>query len=90
MSVVWISCYFFLKMFVKNSGCILNIVSEVGIKLFLIMIFYFMIKMVLISFLRGMVEMMKGMNVIVNLVFLGFIWIEGVVFYMEGVVKVVG
>nr|WGD87978.1 SDR family NAD(P)-dependent oxidoreductase [Bacillus subtilis] len=84
MSAVRTSRHFLPKMLAKNSGRILNIASEAGVKPPPTMIPYSMTKTALISLSRGMAEMTKGTNVTVNSVLPGPTWTEGVASYMEG------
>ncbi|MEC1929168.1 SDR family NAD(P)-dependent oxidoreductase, partial [Bacillus amyloliquefaciens] len=78
------------QMLERNSGRILNISSEAGVKPLAQMIPYSMTKTALISLSRGMAEMTKGTNVTVNSVLPGPTWTEGVASYMEGAAKAAG
>lgn len=73
MSAVRTSRHFLPKMLAKNSGRILNIASEAGVKPLPTMIPYSMTKTALISLSRGMAEMTKGTNVTVNSVLPGLL-----------------
>ncbi|MBV7320949.1 SDR family NAD(P)-dependent oxidoreductase [Bacillus halotolerans] len=90
MSAVRTSRHFLPKMLAKNSGRILNIASEAGVKPLPTMIPYSMTKTALISLSRGMAEMTKGTKVTVNSVLPGPTWTEGVASYMEGAAKAAG
>ncbi|MBL6009356.1 SDR family oxidoreductase [Bacillus halotolerans] len=90
MSAVRTSRHFLPKMLAKNSGRILNIASEAGVKPLSTMIPYSMTKTALISLSRGMAEMTKGTKVTVNSVLPGPTWTEGVASYMEGAAKAAG
>jgi Dehydrogenases with different specificities (related to short-chain alcohol dehydrogenases) len=90
MSAVRTSRHFLPKMLAKNSGRILNIASEAGVKPLPTMIPYSMTKTALISLSRGMAEMTKGTNVTVNSVLPGPTWTEGVASYMEGAAQAAG
>ncbi|MBP3046158.1 SDR family oxidoreductase [Bacillus subtilis subsp. subtilis] len=90
MSAVRTSRHLLPKMLAKNSGRILNIASEAGVKPLPMMIPYSMTKTALISLSRGMAEMTKGTNVTVNSVLPGPTWTEGVASYMEGAAKAAG
>ncbi|KAA6443798.1 SDR family NAD(P)-dependent oxidoreductase [Bacillus atrophaeus] len=90
MSAVRLSRHFLPKMLAANSGRILNIASEAGVKPLPQMIPYSMTKTALISLSRGMAEMTKGTNVTVNSVLPGPTWTEGVASYMEGAAKAEG
>lgn len=71
MSAVRLCRRFLPQMLERNSGRILNISSEAGVKPLAQMIPYSMTKTALISLSRGMAEMTKGTNVTVNSVFAG-------------------
>ena len=90
MSAVRLCRRFLPQMLERNSGRILNISSEAGVKPLAQMIPYSMTKTALISLSRGMAEMTKGTNVTVNSVLPGPTWTEGVASYMEGAAKAAG
>ncbi|MFD2617576.1 SDR family NAD(P)-dependent oxidoreductase [Terrilactibacillus laevilacticus] len=78
-------CRHFLPLMLKrDSGRIINLSSEAGIKPLPHMIPYSMTKTSLISLSRGLAEMTKGTHVTVNSVLPGPTWTEGVAHYMEG------
>ncbi|MED5047859.1 SDR family NAD(P)-dependent oxidoreductase [Bacillus siamensis] len=89
MSAVRLCRRFLPQMLERNSGRILNISSEAGVKPLAQMIPYSMTKTALISLSRGMAEMTKGTNT-VNSVLPGPTWTEGVASYMEGAAKAAG
>lgn len=90
MSAVRLCRRFLPQMLERNSGRILNISSEAGVKPLAQMIPYSMTKTALISLSRGMAEMTKGTNVTVNSVLPGLTCTEGVASYMEGAAKAAG
>ncbi|MCC9022993.1 SDR family NAD(P)-dependent oxidoreductase [Bacillus nakamurai] len=90
MSAVRLCRRYLPQMLERNSGRILNISSEAGVKPLVQMIPYSMTKTALISLSRGMAEMTKGTKVTVNSVLPGPTWTEGVASYMEGAAKAAG
>ncbi|MCP6681743.1 SDR family NAD(P)-dependent oxidoreductase [Bacillus nakamurai] len=90
MSAVRLCRRYLPQMLERNSGRILNISSEAGVKPLAQMIPYSMTKTALISLSRGMAEMTKGTKVTVNSVLPGPTWTEGVASYMEGAAKAAG
>ncbi|SDC34021.1 NAD(P)-dependent dehydrogenase, short-chain alcohol dehydrogenase family [Terribacillus halophilus] len=84
LSVIRLSRAFLPDMLEQNSGRILTISSEAGVKPLPHMIPYSVSKSALISLSRGMAELAKGTNVTVNSVLPGPTWTEGVESYMKG------
>ncbi|MGG3625091.1 SDR family oxidoreductase [Bacillus gobiensis] len=84
MSAVRLCRHFLPLMLKRDSGRILNLASEAGVKPLPQMIPYSMTKTALISLSRGLAEMTKGTNVTVNSVLPGPTWTEGVENYMKG------
>ncbi|RYL97007.1 SDR family oxidoreductase [Sporolactobacillus sp. THM7-7] len=78
------------EMLNRNSGRIINLASEAGIKPLPQMIPYSVTKTALISLSRGLAERTKGTNVTVNSVLPGPTWTEGVAQYMEGAAQAEG
>ncbi|MFP7476864.1 SDR family NAD(P)-dependent oxidoreductase [Terribacillus saccharophilus] len=84
LSVIRLSRAFLPDMLKRNSGRIITISSEAGVKPLPHMIPYSVSKSALISLSRGMAELTKGKNVTVNSVLPGPTWTEGVESYMKG------
>lgn len=87
LSAVRLSRSFLPEMLKRNTGRIINIASEAGLKPLPQMIPYSVSKTALISLSRGMAELTKGTNVTVNSVLAGPTWTEGVESYMIGAAK---
>lgn len=87
LSAVRLSRSFLPEMLKRNTGRIINIASEAGVKPLPQMIPYSVSKTALISLSRGMAELTKGTNVTVNSVLPGPTWTEGVENYMIGAAK---
>jgi NAD(P)-dependent dehydrogenase (short-subunit alcohol dehydrogenase family) len=77
------------EMLTRNTGRIINISSEAGVKPLPQMIPYSVSKSALISLSRGLAELTKGTKVTVNSVLPGPTWTEGVESYMVGAAKAV-
>jgi NAD(P)-dependent dehydrogenase (short-subunit alcohol dehydrogenase family) len=77
LSSVRLCRYFLPRMLKRNSGRIINIASEAGVKPVPEMIHYSVTKTALISLSRGMAELTKGSNVTVNTVLPGPTWTDG-------------
>lgn len=90
LSAIRLCRYFLPKMLKRNTGRILNLASEAGIKPLPQMIPYSMTKTSLISLSRGLAELTKGKNVTVNSILPGPTWTEGVENYMQGAAKAEG
>lgn len=90
MSIVRLSRYFLPRMLERNSGRIINISSEAGVKPLAAMIPYSTTKGAVNSLTRGMAERTKGTNVTVNAVLPGPTWTEGIAEFMEGAAKEAG
>jgi NAD(P)-dependent dehydrogenase (short-subunit alcohol dehydrogenase family) len=87
LSAVRLSRSFLPEMLKRNTGRILNIASEAGVKPLPQMVPYSVTKTALISLSRGLAELTKGTNVTVNSVLPGPTWTEGVEGYMIGAAK---
>ncbi|WP_108672475.1 SDR family NAD(P)-dependent oxidoreductase [Peribacillus acanthi] len=87
LSAVRLSRSFLPEMLKRNTGRIINIASEAGVKPLPQMIPYSVSKTALISLSRGLAELTKGTNVTVNSVLPGPTWTEGVESYMVGASK---
>lgn len=90
MSAVRLSRRFLPPMLERNSGRILLIASEAGVKPYPGMIHYSMTKTALIGLARGMAELTKGTNVTVNSILPGPTWTSGVEKYLGGISKSTG
>lgn len=77
LSSVRLCRYFLPRMLKRNSGRIINIASEAGMKPIPEMIHYSVTKTALISLSRGLAELTKGSNVTVNTVLPGPTWTDG-------------
>ncbi|MFC0186757.1 SDR family NAD(P)-dependent oxidoreductase [Fictibacillus aquaticus] len=84
LSTVRLSRAFLPDMLKRNTGRIINIASEAGVKPLPQMIPYSVTKTSLISLARGLAELTKGTKVTVNSVLPGPTWTEGVESYMVG------
>jgi NAD(P)-dependent dehydrogenase (short-subunit alcohol dehydrogenase family) len=84
LSAVRLSRELLPDMLKRNSGRIINIASEAGVKPLPQMIPYSVTKTALISLARGLAELTKGTKVTVNSVLPGPTWTEGVESYMVG------
>jgi NAD(P)-dependent dehydrogenase (short-subunit alcohol dehydrogenase family) len=84
LSAVRLSRSFLPEMLTRNSGRIINIASEAGVKPLPQMIPYSVTKTALISLSRGLAELTKGTEVTVNSVLPGPTWTDGVESYIEG------
>lgn len=87
LSAVRLSREILPEMLKRNSGRIINISSEAGVKPLPQMIPYSVSKSALISLSRGLAELTKGTKVTVNSVLPGPTWTEGVESYMAGAAK---
>lgn len=87
LSAVRLSREVLPEMLKRNSGRIINISSEAGVKPLPQMIPYSVSKSALISLSRGLAELTKGTKVTVNSVLPGPTWTEGVESYMVGAAK---
>ncbi|MBO1351640.1 MAG: SDR family oxidoreductase [Hormoscilla sp. GUM202] len=90
MSAVRLSRSFLPPMVERNSGRIMLIASETGVKPYPDMIHYSMTKTALIGLARGMAELTKGTNVTVNSILPGPTWTEGVEKYFGGISQSTG
>lgn len=90
MSAVRLSRSFLPRMLERNSGRIMLIASETGVKPYPDMIHYSMTKTALIGLARGMAELTKGTNVTVNSILPGPTWTEGVEKYLGGISQSTG
>ncbi|KEZ50856.1 SDR family NAD(P)-dependent oxidoreductase [Metabacillus indicus] len=77
MSAVRLSRAFLPKMMERNSGRIINLASEAGIKPYPELVPYGVSKTALITLSRGLAEVAKGTNVTVNSILPGPTWTEG-------------
>ncbi|OBZ17722.1 SDR family NAD(P)-dependent oxidoreductase [Bacillus sp. FJAT-26390] len=77
MSAVRMSRAFLPKMIERNTGRIINLASEAGIKPYPELIAYGVSKTSLVTLSRGLAEVAKGTNVTVNSVLPGPTWTEG-------------
>ena len=84
VSAVRLSRQFLPEMLARDTGRVLNIASEAGVKPLAQMIPYSVTKSSLISLSRGLAEMTKGTNVTVNSVLPGPTWTDGVAGFMKG------
>lgn len=75
------------EMLTRNTGRIISISSEAGVKPLPQMIPYSVSKSALISLSRGLAELTRGTKVTVNSVLPGPTWTEGVESYMVGAAK---
>lgn len=75
------------SMLERNSGRIINVASEAGIKPLPQMIHYSTTKTALIGLSRGLAELTKGTEVTVNSLLPGPTWTAGVEAYFEGLAK---
>jgi NAD(P)-dependent dehydrogenase (short-subunit alcohol dehydrogenase family) len=90
LSAVRLARVFLPDMLKRNTGRILNIASEAGVKPLPQMIPYSVTKTALISLSRGLAELTKGTKVTVNSVLPGPTWTEGVESYMIGAAQAEG
>lgn len=90
MSAVRLSRSFLPRMLERNSGRIMLIASETGVKPYSDMIHYSMTKTALIGLARGMAELTKGTNVTVNSILPCPTWTEGAENYLGGISKSTG
>ncbi|WP_347548278.1 SDR family oxidoreductase [Pseudalkalibacillus hwajinpoensis] len=84
LSAIRLSRHFLPDMLSRDSGRILNIASEAGVKPLTQMLPYSVTKSSMISLSRGLAEMTQGTNVTVNSVLPGPTWTDGVASFMEG------
>lgn len=77
LSAVRLSRAFLPNMLSRNTGRIINIASEAGIKPYPELVPYGVSKTALITLSRGLAEIAKGTNVTVNSVLPGPTWTEG-------------
>lgn len=87
MSAVRLSRTILPEMLARNSGAIVNIASEAGVKPLPQMIHYSASKTALIGLSRGMAELTKASLVRVNSVLPGPTWTEGVERYFAGLAE---
>ena len=87
MSMVRLCRALMPSMLERNSGSIINIASEAGVKPLPQMIHYSMTKSANISISRGLAELTKGTAVRVNSLLPGPTWTEGVASYFDGLAK---
>eukprot|EP00300_Choanocystis_sp_HF-7_P021522 c2078_g1_i1.p1 GENE.c2078_g1_i1~~c2078_g1_i1.p1 ORF type:complete len:288 (+),score=73.42 c2078_g1_i1:49-864(+) len=87
MSTVRMSRAFLKQMLERNSGRVITISSEAGVRGFPTMAQYGMTKSAQLSISRSMAGLTAGTNVTVNCVLPGPTWTEGVEKYMEGVAE---
>ncbi|MYL39530.1 SDR family NAD(P)-dependent oxidoreductase [Halobacillus litoralis] len=90
MSAVRLSRHFLPKMLERDTGRILNISSEAGVKPLAEMIPYSTTKGAVNSLTRGLAERTKGTSVTVNAVLPGPTWTEGVAGFMQGAAENAG
>ncbi len=74
-------------MLARDSGTIINVASEAGVKPLPQMIHYSMTKTAMISISRGLAELTKGSRVRVNSLLPGPTWTSGVASYFDGLAQ---
>ncbi len=84
MTAVRMSRVFLPLMLARDSGSIVNLASEAGVKPLPQMVHYSVTKTAMLGLTRGMAEMTKGTRVRVNSVLPGPTWTEGVQAYFDG------
>ena len=84
MSAVRMSRVFLPAMLTRNTGSIINMASEAGVKPLPQMVHYSVTKTAMLGLTRGMAELTKGTGVRVNSILPGPTWTEGVEAYFDG------
>lgn len=84
MSAVRMSRVFLPAMLARNTGSIINMASEAGVKPLPQMVHYSVTKTAMLGLTRGMAELTKGTAVRVNSILPGPTWTEGVKAYFDG------
>jgi NAD(P)-dependent dehydrogenase (short-subunit alcohol dehydrogenase family) len=87
MSVVRLCRHFLRGMLQQNSGKIINISSEAGIKPLPQMVHYSVTKTAVIGLSRALAELTKGKKVTVNSLVIGPTWSEGVERYFNSLAE---
>ena len=87
MSAVRMSRVFLPKMIDRNTGSIINMASEAGVKPLPQMVHYSVTKTAMLGLTRGMAELTKGTGVRVNSILPGPTWTEGVEAYFDGLAE---
>ncbi len=87
MSAVRLSRMYLPAMLQRNTGRVLFIASEAGVKPLPQMIHYSVTKTALIGLARGLAELTKGTSVTVNSMLIGPTWTEGVEKYFKGLAE---
>ena len=87
MSAVRMSRVFLPKMIERNTGSIINMASEAGVKPLPQMVHYSVTKTAMLGLTRGMAELTKGTSVRVNSILPGPTWTEGVEAYFDGLAE---
>lgn len=87
MSAVRMSRVFLPKMIERNTGSIINMASEAGVKPLPQMVHYSVTKTAMLGLTRGMAELTKGTGVRVNSILPGPTWTEGVEAYFDGLAE---
>lgn len=87
MSAVRMSRVFLPAMLARNTGSIINMASEAGVKPLPQMVHYSVTKTAMLGLTRGMAELTKGTGVRVNSILPGPTWTEGVESYFDGLAE---
>lgn len=87
MSAVRMSRVFLPAMLARNTGSIINMASEAGVKPLPQMVHYSVTKTAMLGLTRGMAELTKGTNVRVNSILPGPTWTAGVEAYFDGLAQ---
>ncbi len=87
MSAVRMSRVFLPAMLERNTGSIINMASEAGVKPLPQMVHYSVTKTAMLGLTRGMAELTKGTGVRVNSILPGPTWTEGVEAYFDGLAE---
>ena len=87
MSAVRMSRVFLPAMLARNTGAIINMASEAGVKPLPQMVHYSVTKTAMLGLTRGMAELTKGTGVRVNSILPGPTWTEGVEAYFDGLAE---
>ena len=87
LSAVRMSRVFLPAMLKRNSGSIINMASEAGVKPLPQMVHYSVTKTAMLGLTRGMAELTKGTGVRVNSILPGPTWTEGVEAYFDGLAE---
>ena len=87
MSAVRMSRVFLPAMLARNSGSIINMASEAGVKPLPQMVHYSVTKTAMLGLTRGMAELTKGTSVRVNSILPGPTWTAGVEAYFDGLAQ---